>query len=179
MKKAILLKPELLAESKIISPDLYEYYCNSPISRIEFADYGTPYLPMFMPKKMLDFFKYLTKQSNEPSQMMESFQCGWAFGYSDLFSSEEGEITDTNREKVKKFFFDCAIHYPHYDFYSLINRDNFVIRDRFLYNKLTYQESQCLEAWRFMLKCPEEFNDFFIEFNSQKRRMLDLGLSFN
>ena len=175
MKKAILIEPELLAESKIIPPDLYEYFCNSPISRIEFADYGTQHLKMFMSKRMLYLYETLSKGIiNETSQMMECFQCGWVFGYSDLFSKHEGEITDANRHMAMDFFFKCALHYPSYDFVTLIDPNNYVMRDHLMYTKSTYREAQCLEAWRFMFKCPDEFNDFFVEFNARKNN-LDKG----
>jgi hypothetical protein len=168
MKKAILIEPELLAKSKIISPDLYEYYCNSPLSRIEFADYGPPNVQMLMPKRILNLYETLSKGiSDEPPQLMHCLQYGWLCGYADLFSKHEGKMTDANRYMTKDFFLKCALHYPSYDFESLIDPNNYVMRDHLMYNKLTYREAQCLEAWRFIFKCPVSFNDFFVEFNTQ------------
>lgn len=62
MKKAILFEPELLAEVERESPAVYENYCQTPFSTIEFADYGTAKHPMTQVAHM-DF------NFDEPSQM--------------------------------------------------------------------------------------------------------------
>ena len=172
MKNAIVIKPELLAEAKIIAPDLYAYYCNSPVSIIEFADYGMPDCQMLMPKKILQLFEILSKKNgNEQPHLMECFQYGWLCGYSDLFEKYGGKITDANRHKKKEFFFNCALHYPFYEINSLLDPKNYVMRGDLMYNKLTYSEAQCLEAWRFMFKCPEDFNDFFVGLKPKKNTL--------
>lgn len=163
MKKAIVIKPELLAEAKIIAPDLYAYYCKSPVSIIEFADYGISGSQMLMPKAILHLFEVLSKKiGNEQSHLMECFQYGWVCGYADLFTKYEGKTTGANGHRIKDFIFNCALHYPYYDIKSLIDRKNYVMRGDLMYNTLTYKEAQCLEAWKFMFACPEDFNDFFV-----------------
>ena len=177
MKKAIIVEPELLAKSKITSPDLYEYFCNSPISRIVFADYGYPNVQMFMPKRILYLYETLSKGTgNESPHLLQCFQYGWLCGNADLFSKHGGKITDANRHMKMDFFFKCALHYPSYDFESLIDPNNYVMRDHLMYTKSTYREAQCLEAWRFMFKCPVIFNDFFIEFNALKDNLDNGGI---
>lgn len=40
MKKTVLFEPTLLAEVERDSPAVYENYCQTPFSKLEFADYG-------------------------------------------------------------------------------------------------------------------------------------------
>lgn len=169
MKKAIGIKPELLAEAKIVAPDLYAYYCSTPLSIIEFADYGMPDCQMLMPKKILQLFELLTKGTgNETPHLMECFQYGWLCGYSDLYTKYGRKITGANGHKKKEFFFNCALHYPYYEIKSLVDPKNYVMRGDFMYNTLTYKEAQCLEAWKLMFACPEVFNDFFVKLKPKK-----------
>lgn len=172
MKKPVVIETELLADAKISAPDLYAYYRSSPLSIIEFADYGMSDSQMIMPKTILDVLKILFKKNdNGPQYLMECLQYGWVCGFADLFTKYEGKITDANRAKIKDFIFNCALQYPYYDIDSLLDPKNLVWRGDLMYNTLTYKEAQYVEAWRLIFQSPEYFNDLFVELKPQKNSL--------
>lgn len=171
MKKAILFEPTLLAEVERESPAVYKEFCTSPFAKIEFADYGTLNIHMYMPTYILQMFKITSKQSSG-TELMETFQSGWVFGYKDLFLKPEGSLKNPLiKELTMMRMMMAALAYPYYSLKTLIKDDNFRKRDNIIYNTLTYQEAQCFEAWKVILMCHQDFNDRYVKLNAEAKNV--------
>lgn len=84
MKKAILIEPELLAEIKLKSPAVYEYYINSSYYKEDYIDYGSDAEPMFM---RLDYYMMLLNKmesSQFSSSIIDFVKLGYRVGKADL-----------------------------------------------------------------------------------------------
>lgn len=176
MKKAILIKPELLAEIKRNSPAIYEYYCNSPFTRIEFVDYGDLVWPLYMPKKVVSLLDAGCKKENVTvSQVMMGLKVGYMFGQDDLLSKHAGNQSDTLKMGLMiGDLLNLALNYPYYDTASLLDPNNYVKRDGVFYSAITYKEGQYFEAWKGIFTLHDVFNDLFIDINeSRKMNNLD------
>lgn len=171
MKKAVLFEPKLLAEVERESPAVYENYCQTPFSKIEFADYGTSRTRMYMPSIILHMFKVTSKQSLG-NELMETFQAGWVFGKQDLFLKDDVSTEDPlGRELTMVRLMMAAIAYPYYSLVTLIKDDNFWKRGNIIYNTMTYQEAQCFEAWKIILPCHPLFNERFVELKAEAKNV--------
>lgn len=174
MKKTILFEPELLAEVKRESPAVYENYCQTPFSKIEFADYGTVNIRMYMPTVILHMYKITshTSKQNSGDELMATFQAGWLYGFTDLFLKDDVSIKDPiGRELIMVRLMMAAVAYPYYSLTTLIKESNFWKRGNVIYNTITYQEAQCFEAWKMILPCHQEFNDHFVALRADAKNV--------
>jgi len=171
MKKAILIEPELLAKIKRNSPAIYEYYCNSPFTRIEFVDYGILGIPMYMPKEVMCLLDDGCRKENvEVSQVMLALQVSYAFGKSDMVTKYAGNNPDPVKMGITiGALLNHGLNYPYYDITSLLNPYNYEERDGVMYNKTTYKEAQYFEAWNGIFSLHEIFNDLFIDINATRK----------
>ncbi|HLN75225.1 MAG TPA: hypothetical protein VK205_18170, partial [Prolixibacteraceae bacterium] len=165
MEKAILFEPELLAEVEIKSPDLYEYYCNSPLSLYEFVDYGTPGFPMYIQKEVLDLFEpYKKYKSLNIHGIILALQAGYICGHYDLVSKYPGNIIDPiTCAVIMRTIMNICFKYPYYTIESLLDTDNMDCRKGIPYSKLTYKEAQYFVAWNTIFDRHEDWNSFFVK----------------
>lgn len=171
MEKVILFEPTLLAEVERESPAVYKEFCTTPFANIDFADYGTSEIHMYMPRYILHMFKVTTGQDSG-KMLMETLQSGWVFGNLDLFLKNEGSLKNPlEKELAMVRMMMAGIAYPYYNLETLIKDDNFRKRNHIIYNTITYQESQCFNAWKVILMCHQEFNDRFVELKAEAKNV--------
>lgn len=168
MKKAILFDPKLLAEVERESPAVYKKFCISPFARIEFADYGTSDIPMYMPKHQLYLLETLIKKEDNYSLMIEFFQAGWVMGMSELYGNNHCISKNPLRKEIGKIeIMMAACAYPYYTIDTLMGKESVLVKDDIVYNAFTYKEGQCFEAWKLILKCHQYFNGSFAKMEAK------------
>lgn len=172
MKKTFLFEPGLLAEVERESPNLYECYCHSPLSKMDFVDYGLEGQPCFMPSEVMDSIELISKRGSiNMSKILTIFQNGYHFGLIDVKKrcpvDQAAIIKDLG---LQLSVFDLILNYPNYEIESLFNEHNFKKRDNLLYSLITYKEAQYYMAWQIIFSHHEEFNDVFEEINVARKK---------
>lgn len=171
MKKAILFEPTLLAEVERKAPDLYEYYCNCPLSCFKFVNYGTKEYPMYIQKGVLELLEPLKKDEslNIPGIIM-ALQAGYLFGSTDLISKYPGKnIKMMESARVARTVVNICLKYPSYTIVALLKASNFDYRNGIPYSKLTYKEGQYFVAWNTIFDRYEDWNYFFVKLKKLKK----------
>lgn len=171
MKKAILFEPELLARVERESPHLYEYYCNSPLSRFEFADFGTPDTPMYMQKRILEIIQAgLNFDNIDHSILMAPLQRGWELGKRRLLSEYESTTEPILKILFQEVILRFALDYCPCDAETLIKAENFGESDEGMFNFSTYNYALCIEAWKIMLANHRDYNDLCLSTKTNRKK---------
>lgn len=167
MKKAILFEPKLLARVKQNSPDLYEFYSNSPLEKYDFADYGTGNYHMYINQEVLELLEPLKKnECLNIDDIILCFQAGYILGRQDLVGKFAGKNTDPIKcANIISVVINMVVSYPYYTIETLLNAKNFDNRNGIVFSKLTYQEAQYIVAWETIFSRHEEFNSLFVRIN--------------
>lgn len=168
MKKAVIVKPSLLAEIKRESPAVYEYYNNSFLTRHEFIDYGFEHEPMFM---RLDVYFMIANHLNtihlDISGDMDMLQAGYLAGKNDLIKEISKHSVDEYFSKTANCLLRIATrenYLPDSERCDLINNEGRV------FNKGTYCDGIYFEAWSQLFFAHALHNDVFKQINSRSKK---------